>query len=317
MRTLVGLSGFTPKQEERIRSAVPGWNVVFGKAKELGPGIFREAEVICGWAKEAEADLLRPDAKLRWVQAGSAGVDYLPLKALEQKGAVVTDASGVHPVPMAETAFAMMLAFGRKLHLAVRKQAERKWEPLGAYGELRGKTLGIVGAGAIGEETARIAQAFGMRVLGLRRSGRPAPYFDRMSGPEGLDDLLAESDYVVNILPHTERTVRLFDAESFARMKPTACFINVGRGSAVDTAALTEALAEGRIAGAGLDVFEKEPLPDDHPLWSMDNVILTPHMGGLSERYKDRLAELFADNLLAYAASGRPARNIVDYGLMY
>jgi phosphoglycerate dehydrogenase-like enzyme len=317
VRTLIGMFGFTPEQEKQIRSAVPGWNVVFGKPKELDPALFREAEVICGWAKEAEAEALRPDAKLRWVQAGSAGIDYLPLGKLEEKGVVVTDASGVHPVPMAETVFAMLLAFGRKLHRAIRLQAERRWDHSDTYGELRGKTIGIVGAGEIGAEVARLAQAFGMRVLGVRRSGRPAPHVDRMFAPEGLDEVVSASDVIVNILPHTKETVRLFDAGRFARMKPTAFFINVGRGSAVDTAALTEALRQGRIAGAGLDVFEEEPLPEDHPLWGMDNVIITPHIGGATERYKERLAELFAANLRAYVATGRPARNVVDYRLNY
>jgi len=169
----------------------------------------------------------------------------------------------------------------------------------------------------VGTEIARIAQAFGMHTLGVRRSGRPAPHVDDMRTPDRLDEALAESDVVVNVLPHTEETVRLFDAVRFSRMKPSAIFINVGRGTAVDTDALTEALKNGVIAGAGLDVCEPEPLPEDHPLWALDNVILTPHIGGATERYKARMTELFVANLQAYLATGTPAKNIVDYAKSY
>ncbi|MCC3376859.1 D-2-hydroxyacid dehydrogenase [Cohnella sp. REN36] len=317
MRTLVSLFGFTPKQEERIREAAPGWNVVFGKPRELDEAIFREAEVVCGWWPAVADEGLKPEAKLRWVQTGSAGVDNLPLARLASREVILTSASGVHPIPMTETVFAMLLAFTRRLHEAIRHQREGRWAPAGRYGELHGLTIGIVGAGEIGAETARIAQAFGMHTLGIRRSARPAPHFDRMYGMEELDEVLGQSDVVVNILPHTEETVRLFDARRFSRMKPTGLFINIGRGTAVDTDALTEALRAGTIAGAGLDVFDPEPLPEGHPLWSMDNVIITPHIGGATEAYKARMADLFIANLSAYVADGRPARNLIDYSRSY
>ncbi|MBB6675315.1 D-2-hydroxyacid dehydrogenase [Cohnella nanjingensis] len=317
MRTLVSLFGFTPEQEQQIRESAPGWNVVFGKPRELDAALFREAEVVCGWWPAVASEGLKPDAKLRWVQTGSAGVDNLPLTDLERRGVILTTASGIHPIPMTETVFAMLLAFSRKLHHAIRRQVEGRWERAEGYGELRGLTIAIVGAGEIGAETARIAQAFGMRTLGIRRSGRPAQHFDRMYAMDALDEVLGQSDIVVNILPHTEETVRVFDAERFARMKPTSLFINIGRGTAVDTEALTEALRGGTIAGAGLDVFEPEPLPEGHPLWAMDNVILTPHIGGATEAYKQRMADLFAANLTAYISDGRPARNIVEYSRSY
>ncbi|CAI6080479.1 D-2-hydroxyacid dehydrogenase [Cohnella sp. JJ-181] len=315
MRTIVSLFGFDPEQERRIREAAPGCNVIFGRPGELDASLLEEAEVLCGWWKAAWKD--NAGAQLKWVQTGSAGVDNLPLRDLESRGIVLTTASGVHPVPMTETVFAMLLAFTRNLHHAVRNQQNARWERATDYRELRGRMLTIVGAGEIGTEVARIAQAFGMRTAGVRRSGRPAPHVDAMYPADRLDEALAESDIVVNVLPHTPETVGLFDAGRFAAMRPSAIFINIGRGTAVDTDALTDALRNGVIAGAGLDVCEPEPLPSDHPLWQMDNVMITPHIGGATDRYKARMTDLFVENLQAYLSTGKPARNIVDYEKSY
>ncbi|CAM3647242.1 D-2-hydroxyacid dehydrogenase [Cohnella lubricantis] len=317
MPTLISMFGFTPEQERAIAEAAPGWKAVFAKPKELSAETLREAEVICGWHDAVWEQLSQGPSALRWVQTGSAGVDNLPLSELEKRGVVVTTASGVHPVPMAETAFAMLLSFTRKLHLSVRKQLEHKWEKFETYGELHGSTMGIIGAGQIGAEVARLAQAFGMRTLGVRRSGKRAAHFDKIVTFERLDEVLAESDVVVNIVPATEETNRLFDSARFERMKAGAIFVNIGRGSSVDTDAMVEALRSGHLGGAGLDVFDPEPLPEDHPLWEMDNVIITPHIGGLTEQYKQRLADIFVDNLRAYLATGTPGRNVVDYRVKY
>ena len=177
--------------------------------------------------------------------------------------------------------------------------------------------MGIIGAGEIGSETARIAQAFGMRTVGIRRSGQPAPHFDEIYDGAHALDVLAMSDVVVNILPGTDETRHWFNRARLAAMKPSALFLNVGRGMTVDTSALVEALREGRLAGAGLDVFEEEPLPDDHPLWKFDNVIVTPHIGGITASFKERIADLLAENLSAYAKTGKPKLNEVDYRLRY
>lgn len=313
MRTLIGMHGLTAAEQDRINSLVPGWRTVYGRPDEIPRELFREAEIVFGWCPAVAEEGLAAGSKLRWVQSWSAGVDTLPLQALEERGIILTGASGVHPVQMTETVFAMLLAFSRNLHNAVRNQTNGKWDKSGSYGELAGKTIGIVGAGAIGTETARIAKAFGMATVGVRRSGLPQPNFDRMLDAGGLNELLAVSDVVVNILPQTAETSKLFGKEQFARMKRTAIFINVGRGKAVDTGALAEALREGVIAGAGLDVTNPEPLPEDHPLWRMDNVIITPHIGGMSDRYKEKVTAIFAENLQAYLTDGRPVRNVIDY----
>jgi len=316
-KLLIAMGAYTAEQRERIREAADGWDVVFGKVKELDSSLFRKAEAVIGWSPAIVTDGLLPESKLRWVQAWSAGVDQLPLDKLAARGVVLTDASGVHPKQVSETALAMMLAWTRNVHTAVRNQTRREWNPQGSYGEIHGATLGIFGAGEIGSELARLGRAFGMTTLGVRRSGLPLDAFDRMYNLSGLHDVLAASDYVVNILPLTAETSGLFNAETFAHMKPSAFFVNIGRGPSVVTDDLVHALQSGVIAGAGLDVTEPEPLPEEHPLWTLDNVIITPHTAGQTEHYSERVADLFIRNLQTYAATGRPEFNVVDYGHKY
>lgn len=317
MRNMICLHGLTPEQEERIRAAAPEWSILFGRPNELDRSVYRDAEVILGWCGTAAEECLQQDSKLRWVQLWSSGADYMPFAALQEKGIMLTDAGGVHPVPMAETVFAMLLAFTRGLPWAIRNQQQRSWNKEGHFTELTGKTIGIIGVGHIGTEIARLAQAFGMRVSGVRRSKRSAPYVEAIYSLEELDKVLEESDVVVNVLPKTDRTLRLFDEGRFAAMKAGALFINVGRGTTVETDALVRSLQEGHLGGAGLDVFDIEPLPEDHPLWSMDNVIITPHIGGNTDQLKERVTALFIENLQTYLTQGEPDRNVVNYDNQY
>lgn len=317
MRTMVIMQSLTPEQIARVTALAPDWEVIHGKDKERVAPKLKQAELVAGWNAAAAESCLQPDSKLRWVQNWGAGVDKLPLQAFKEKDITLTNASGVHAYPISETIFAMLLSFARKVHVSLRCQAERKWHDPGALGEIHGKTIGIIGVGAIGEETARLAKAFHMRVLGLRRSGEPAPYVDHMVGLEGLHDVLAESDYVVVTLPLTDETRHIFGRAEFARMKPTAVFINIGRGGTTDTEALLEALREERIAGAGLDVFEQEPLPSDHPLWGMEQVIITPHNSGSTDVYNERAFDIFIRNLHDYLQCGKPALNLVDLEKQY
>jgi phosphoglycerate dehydrogenase-like enzyme len=194
--------------------------------------------------------------------------------------------------------------------------------------ELRGATVGVVGYGSIGREVGRLARAFGMRVLGTRRGGtsETAGYElpaltggdepDRLYGSDQLLDMLPESDYVVLTVPYTSATHHLIDRRALGAMKPESVLINVARGSVVDETALIQALREGSVAGAALDVFEEEPLPNDSPLWKMDNVIISPHVAGFTPHYDDRATALFAENLRRYLA-GKPLLNQVERGREY
>ncbi|REE83943.1 phosphoglycerate dehydrogenase-like enzyme [Paenibacillus taihuensis] len=303
---LLGLDGLTEGQQAAIRLAAPDADIVFGQpGGDSDDGIYAEAEIIFGW-----------DAK---VQSWSSGIDKLPLEQLAARGILLTDASGVHARSVSETALAMMLGLSRGIAAAVRNQGSRVWDSPHTLAEMNGGTVAIVGAGEIGREVARLARAFDMRVIAVRRSGGSMPEADAVYETARIDEALREADYVVNILPLTTETAHLFHAERFAAMKRGAYFINVGRGGTVRTEDLVVALQQGVIAGAGLDVFEQEPLPSDHPLWALPNVILTPHnSGGHTVRNAERLVKLFISNLQHYLA-GEPGRmrNLVDYSKQY
>lgn len=277
------------------------------------------------------ADFLPEQApNLRWVQLSSAGVDHLLGKPIMQSDVVITTSSGIHAVPIAEYVFGSMLAFARRLPKALAFQQRGEWPKdrwkhlLGR--ELRGSTIGIIGYGSIGREVGRLAKAFGMTVLASKRSPtrkRDAGYVlpaagdpemqhvDRVFGPDELEELAAQSDFVVVALPLTPETEGIVSEAVLRAMRPTAYFVNISRGEIVDEAALIRALQEGWIAGAGLDVFTEEPLPEGSPFYSLPNVILTPHISAATAVYNDRIADLFAENLHRYLA-GKPLLNEVD-----
>lgn len=316
-RLMLVLRKLEPALLERIRAAAPGFEVLTVTDGTMEDRHYKEAELICGWNAKAEQLALAPGTKLRWIQTWGAGIEQMPLAAIKAREVWLTNASGVHPFPISETVFAMLLAFTRGLHLSIRNQSQRRWEPVQTQGEAHGRTMAVLGVGEIGREVARLAKAFGMTVLGLRKSGEPAEYVDRMLKYGEERELLSASDYIVNCLPMTAETKHLVGKDWFAMMKPGAFYINIGRGGTTDTEALLEALREGRIAGAGLDVFEQEPLSADHPLWSMDNVIITPHHTGITTEYNRRVTDIIVANLEVYVQGREPAVNRIPSDRMY
>ncbi len=257
---------------------------------------------------------------LRWVQLQGAGADRYVAFARE-RGITVTNASGVHAEPISEHLLAMLLAFARELPLAFRHQTSHSWkyDRRPAVFELTEKRALVVGTGAIGDAFARKAAALGLEIVGVRRNapadGRAAPY-TKMVGPAKLADELPGADFVVITLPLTDETRGMFGAEQFARMRQGAYVFNIGRGPIIDQDAMIDALRSGRIAGAGLDVFDPEPLPENSQLWEMENVIITTHYAGLTPRYAERLWGIFLENLRRYVA-GEPLTNVVDVTLGY
>ncbi len=255
--------------------------------------------------------------RLRWIQAPSAGVGWLLFPDLVQSEVVVTNARGVHAVPMAEHLLGLMLSLVRKLHRARDFQTSRAWgqealwkeEPL--FDELAGRTLGVVGLGAVGSALAERARALGLGVLAVRRRPERGGPADEVRGVEELPWLLAASDFVADCLPHTRASEGLFDASAFARMRRGAYFLNVGRGSTVVEPDLVAALESGHLGGAGLDVTAEEPLPEASPLYRNPRVVLTPHVSGSSRRFWERAAALFADNIERFL-DGRALLNQVD-----
>jgi phosphoglycerate dehydrogenase-like enzyme len=242
--------------------------------------------------------------RLRYIQICAAGYDPFDLEDLRARGIRVCNAKGVNANAVREHAFALMLSLTRKLHLARDNQHTRKWRPIVGdlahrEQELAGKTLLVVGLGRIGTGIARLAKAFEMSVIGVRRdaTAAKAAEVDEQHGLAALPALLPRADFVVLACPLTDDTCNLIDAAAFARMKPDAALINVARGGCVDEAAMIGALAEGRIAGAGLDTVASEPLAAESPLWTMENVVLTPHHGGETQVFEERICDIVLENL--------------------
>jgi phosphoglycerate dehydrogenase-like enzyme len=279
----------------------------------------KEAEILCSYWVPNNWRTLAP--QLRWLQCSGAGVDGLqPTGILEpDSGVIVTTAVGIHGTIIGEYVFGSMLMFNRTWPEMVRLQDRHvwpqsaNWYKLGGR-ELEGQTLGIIGLGTIGQHIAHLGKAFGMHVLATRRTARGdehEPNIDRLYPLSQLHELLHQSDYVVLAVPLTAETEKLIGEAELRSMRPHAYLVNVARGRIIDEKALIRALEEGWIAGAGLDVVEQEPLPSDSPLYSMPNVILTPHISGTSVHYDRRLTELFADNLRRYRTD-EPLRNRYD-----
>ncbi|WP_106766814.1 D-2-hydroxyacid dehydrogenase [Paenibacillus faecalis] len=317
MKKIVALHELTTEQMKKINDIAPDYELIMGKYKELPSGTLAQADIVLGWTSAATEEALGDNSQVRWIQIWSAGVDRMPLKELNQKNIALTNASGVHAIPITEQIFSMLLAYTRNLHHAIRQQSQSRWDRSGTFRELFGATAVIVGVGQIGSATAKAAKAFGMKTVGVRKSGKPDPNIDIMYSLDELDKALAEGDFVINILPLTDETKGLYDRERFEAMKDGAFFINMGRGPSVNTEALVEALTSGKLAGAGLDVFEQEPLPSDHPLWKMDNVIITPHTAGDTIHYAERVLEIFLENLKAYRQGKPLPRNVIDYEKAY
>jgi len=315
---------------ERIRAALPSdWEVVRVREEADGSGdgatsvsaavltALEGAEVYCGFGIPHEVLTVGED--LRWVHSGAAGVGGSLYAEMLESDVIFTNSAGTHGVPVAEHAVAMMFYFARGLdQVAASRRAGRLWDRErvacvpGPIGELVDSVVGIIGFGGIGREVGRRAKGLGMRVWAVDRDTESAWHdVERLVGPEDLETVLAGSDYVVISVPHTAETDGLIGAAQLAAMKKSAVLINVARGRIVDEAALIEVLRAGSIRGAGLDVYREEPLPEDSPLWELDNVCLTPHLGGVSPRFWERETELILENTRRYLA-GAPLLNVVD-----
>ncbi|MFJ7509071.1 D-2-hydroxyacid dehydrogenase [Peribacillus simplex] len=297
---------------QKIKELVPEWTVITGRSPALWKDHIADAEVIAGWKSEMSESII--ESEVKWIQTWSAGVNALPLKNLEQKDVQITTANGVHAYPISETIFALMLALTRKVDTYIKQQQAKTWHHAHMKQEIHEKTIGIIGVGKIGKETAKIAKAFGMTVLGMRHSGKSEEFVDEMFTQKQLNVLLPRCDYIVVTLPLTPETRNMFGKKEFQLMKPSAFFINIGRGNIVIQNELVQALKHKDIAGAGLDVFETEPLPENNPLWELNNVIITPHTSGNTEFYDQRLIqEIFMPNLKNYLNGKTPSTNLLDY----
>jgi phosphoglycerate dehydrogenase-like enzyme len=303
-----------PVNEERwaraVREAVPDARVVLAADLAEGTREIVDAEAAFGTVPR---ELLAQAERLRWIQAPMAGPPagwYYP--ELVEHPVVVTNMREIFNDHLGAHILAFVLAFARGLQVYLPQQLRREWKPPAPRVHLPEATALILGVGGIGAEAARLLAAFGVTVLGVdpRRETTPEGVAE-LHRPEALDELLPRADFVISTAPETPQTQRLFDRPRLRRMKRSAYIINISRGAIVVLDDLVAALEAGEIAGAALDVFETEPLPAEHPLWTMPGVLLTPHVGGEGPYLDDRRAEILAENCRRFAA-GEPLRNVVD-----
>ena len=275
-----------------------------------------DADVITGHPR---AQWLKNAGKLRWLHLQSAGVNgYEKRETYAREDVIVTRAAGVHAPAMAEHALGMALSLTRKLPELYTHQLAGKWEAVHARKELHDAEVLMLGTGYLASAITPLVKAFGCRITGLRRdTGKPLPPgYDRMLPPEKLHEALSQADYIFSTLPFTEKTRHLLDRAAFAAVKPGAILVNIGRGGTIDHEALLEALEDGRLAGAGLDVTEPEPLPEGHPLWKAPNVIITPHCSAWSDATDKRRYDTFLRNLDLFL-KGEPLPGRIDFEAGY
>lgn len=322
-----------PVDDERliqIREAAGSMAIVNASSDDEALREIADADAFFG---KMTPELLSAAGQLRWVQSPTASLEHYLFPELIEHPCQLSNMRGLFSDVIADHVMGYVLCFARNLHLYLRRQIEHRWAPVGneemtqqtfltgpafvspvdaSHKHLSDQTLGVVGAGYIGREVCRRAAAFGMRILAVDPLCRSIEgIVDDVRQPDRLSDLLAESDFVVIAAPHTPDTEKLFRTEQFRQMKDSGILINIGRGAIVDLADLTAALEAGEIAGAALDVYEVEPLPSDHPLWAMENVILTPHIAASSPRIAERHLATLLENIRLFVAGQSPA-TLVD-----
>jgi len=294
------LNGLKPKfPEVEIHAAT--------QEEEVGKFI-EEADILL--TIRISDELLKKALKLQWIHALTTGVDYIVNLPSLRKDVIITSTRGIHGPQVSEMAFLLMLALNRNFPEVVRNQDKGVWERWPGK-LLWKKKIAILGVGVIGEEIAKKCKAFGMQVFGIDIIKRDLDCIDAFYGPEDIVKVASEVDYLVIVAPRTPQTEKLIDAKVLSAMKPKAFLLNLGRGEIVDEEALIEVLRKGKIAGAGLDTFWQEPLPKEHPFWKMKNVIVSPHVAGMSDIYVEQALSIFEENLRRFLKGER--RNLLNF----
>ena len=293
--------------KKQIASKFPELTIYAAKDEdEVGDSV-EKADILM--AIKVSDRLLGRAEKLQWIQSMITGVDFFLTLPSLRTDVLLTSSRGIHGPQMSELAILFMLALNRRFHENIRNQDKKIWDRWPGI-LLWKKKAAILGVGVIGQAIAEKCKAFGMTVYGVDPVKREVQAVDHFFGPEELSRVLGEVDYFVNVAPFTAETKKMIGAEEFSAMKATAFYISVGRGDTVDEDALIEALKSEKIAGAAMDVFSAEPLPKESPLWGMHNVIMTPHIGGLSDVYIDQMLPIFEENLRRFLQGER--RNLVN-----
>ncbi|SDK33735.1 D-2-hydroxyacid dehydrogenase [Sediminibacillus albus] len=299
---------------KHLQANYPTYDFHFCNDIEEARPLLSKAEVLLTYGEDLTDTLIDEAEQLKWIMVLSAGMDEMPFEEIKRKRILVTNSRGIHKIPMAEYAISMILQVSRNAALFLDCQRNHQWargERAGLQ-EITSKTMVIVGAGAIGQEVARLAKAFRMKTMGISTTGTAKANFDEMYTQKDFPSVLANADFVISVLPSTEETKGFFRYEHFERMPESAIFLNMGRGDAVAGETIIKALDDRQISHAVLDVFEQEPLPEDHPLWDHEKVTVTPHVSGASPEYLPRAMDIFEENLEKYLSGSKQLINHID-----
>jgi len=317
--TVLVLADPTEPQLTMLADLPEKTGIAVGKSLEAFERAAPDADVIFNWSgtRALLHDVFRITPKVRWVHSRSAGLDSLLFPELVESPVPLTNGSGVFSLSLGEFALAAILYFAKDFRRMIRNQMAGRWEQFDVT-EISGQTVGIVGYGDIGRAVATRVRAMGMSVFAVKRHSPIAadPLVDQTYSPDQRVEMIRRCDYIVMAAPLTPETRGMFGEAEFAAMKPTAVVINVGRGPVIDEDAMLKALTGGRIKGAGLDVFNHEPLPDGHPFYRMENVLLSPHCADHTVDWLDQAMRFFLENFERFR-KGEPLRNVVDKRLGY
>ncbi|GGD02476.1 glycerate dehydrogenase [Thalassobacillus devorans] len=296
----------------RLEADFPELDFSFCHGIEEAKAELPEAEIFITYGEDLSDELIKQAKNLKWIMVLSAGMEKMPFSQIDKQGILVTNARGIHAIPMAEYTFTMLLQAARQGKKVIAHEQAHIWDRKVVMNEITGKTLVVLGTGAIGQETARLAQAFRMRTIGVSKTGKLKPYFDETHPSDNWKHVLSKADFVVAVMPSTPETIEFVKPEHFEKMPAHSIFLNMGRGDLVKTETVLEAVRNGEIAHAVLDVFEEEPLPEDHVLWEEENITVTPHVSGVSPQYQYRGFDIFSDNLERYLQGQEEFINKID-----
>ena len=295
------VDGHAEIYRQRLQAEFPALQFLLARSPAALPADAADANVLISFAMGLKDEFFRDAENLKWIQCLATGVDHLFRYPSLRPEVLLTSGRGIHGAPMRETVVYLMMGVSRGVARLVDDQKAHVWDRR-LYSLFNGKTAVIAGVGVVGIAIGQLLRAFGMHVVGVTRTPRPVEGFDEIIPTARLQEAAGRADFLINVLPATADNALLFGAAVFAAMKPTAYYISAGRGQTVDETALIAALRDGKIAGAGLDVFQTEPLPADSPFWDLPNVFITPHLGGYTSEYEDLIMPLIVGNMRAFLA---------------
>jgi phosphoglycerate dehydrogenase-like enzyme len=303
---------FTVKEYlmERLRVEFPQVDFTVSTSKDRNA--LEKAEIIMTYGEDITKETLEQAVALKWLMVASAGLEKMPLREIGERNILITNVKGIHKIPMSESVMAHLLAIKRALPWVYSQQRKNEWSRRSGSSELFGSSALIIGAGAIGSEIGRLLQAFGVKTIGCNRTGNQAPYMDEMITFDQLNDTLPTMNIIISVLPSTQETRGLLTYNHFVLMKEDAIFMNFGRGDLIKEDQLIKAMSERQISFCVLDVFENEPLGEEHPFWEMDGVIVSPHVSSHSSEYVPRAIEIFMQNLQEWIKEGTDFQNVID-----